>query len=82
MRVEVLLFASLREQAGVDRVVLDLAGPVPAAELRRAVAEQHPALAGSLAGVRVAVDRRFVDDAAQVSDPRAEVALIPPVSGG
>ncbi len=82
MRVEVRLFAILRERAGSERIEVEIPeGATVAALLEAAAAE--PGLAeiiGSMS-VRAAVNREYVASDATV---RAgdEVALIPPVSGG
>ena len=51
------------------------------ADLRRAVAEQHPGLAGLLATSAVSVGDEFAGDDRPVP-AGVEVALLPPVSGG
>ena len=50
-------------------------------DLRRALAERFPALAGLLARSALAVDNEYADDALTLSHP-AEAAVLPPVSGG
>jgi molybdopterin synthase catalytic subunit len=50
-------------------------------ELRRALAAAHPPLGRILERSRIAVDEEFADDAAALRDG-AEVAVVPPVSGG
>ncbi len=51
------------------------------ADLRRLLAGRHPRLTPVLARCRIAVDQDFVPEDAAVRDG-AEVAVIPPVSGG
>ncbi len=80
MALTVLYFAAAREAAGVAREALETAPP-DVAGLRRALAERHPALARVLPRCRIALDEEFADDGAAVPDG-AEVAVIPPVSGG
>ncbi len=80
MPLEVLYFANARDAAGTDHEVLPSA-PATVAELRRALAEAHPSLARVLPRCRIAVDQEFVDDGAPLREG-AEVAVIPPVSGG
>lgn len=82
MRVDVRLFAALRERAGHDRVTIELIGATPTvAQLVEALAAAYPALASLLPACRVAIDHTFVR-ADQAVDPRSEIAIIPPVSGG
>jgi len=79
--VTVRLFARARDLAGADFVALGLPDAATVAELRRRLAERVPALAGLLPRCAVAVNEEFADD--DVSVPRdAEIALLPPVSGG
>ncbi len=78
MSVTVLYFASLRDAAGVGSEVVDRPGSLP--DLYRELSARH---GFSLAPekLRVAVDGAFADWDAQVCDG-AEIAFIPPVSGG
>ncbi len=81
MKVSVRLFARGRELAGAEEVEIDLPDGATVARLRQSLAEQVPPLARLSRHVMFAVDARYVDDAATLS-PGAEVACIPPVSGG
>lgn len=80
VRVRVRLFASLRERASANELELELDAPADVAALKRALEQRHPAL-GSLAHVRVAVDREYAAESTALNE-NAEIALIPPVSGG
>ena len=81
MTLHVRLFARARDLAGAAVLVLDLPAGATVADLRRTVAATHPTLAPLLARSAVAVNDDFADDT-QVLPPNAEVALLPPVSGG
>jgi molybdopterin synthase catalytic subunit len=76
MRVQVRLFAGLRERAGADRVELDLPDGASVAD---ALAELAPLTGGS--SVVMAVNRAYARGDV-VLGPGDELALIPPVSGG
>jgi molybdopterin converting factor subunit 1 len=76
----VLYFAAAREAAGVAREQLE-GTFATVADLRRALSERHPALARVLPRCRLAVNQEMASDAEAVPDG-AEVAIIPPVSGG
>ena len=78
MSVTVLYFASLRDSAGVGSEVVDC--PDSLTELYRNLRARH---GFSLAQekLRVAVDGAFSDWDAAIRDG-AEIAFIPPVSGG
>jgi molybdopterin converting factor subunit 1 len=79
--MQVRLFARARDLAGTD--VLDVALPAGATvrDLRTGLARQCPRLAGLLERSAIAVDNEFADDALTLP-VRAEIALLPPVSGG
>lgn len=80
MTVSVLLFASLAEALGRDRMVIELEAPVTAGQLRDDLlaSVDRAAIRGA---VRVAVNECFVADSSPVRSGD-EVALIPPVAGG
>jgi molybdopterin synthase catalytic subunit/molybdopterin converting factor small subunit len=81
VRVTVRLFASLRERAGREVLVLE---HVPAgtdvAGAKRLIEERHPEL-GPLASVRGVLGTSYVPDATALAEGE-ELALLPPVSGG
>jgi MoaE-MoaD fusion protein len=74
-------FAVLRERTGGPEMELDLPEGATVADLKAAVEARIPELAGRLGAVRVAADYAFLGDADPLP-PGAELALIPPVSGG
>ncbi|GAB4234091.1 MAG: molybdopterin synthase sulfur carrier subunit [Acidobacteriota bacterium] len=78
--IQVLLFASLREAAGVERVALpsDVGSPAGAFE---ALTRRYPALTGFRDKLLVAVNQAFADWNQPLQDGD-EVAFFPPVSGG
>ena len=81
LKVTALLFARLREQAGIDRASLELAGGATVADAYAELRRRHPGLEARQGAVRPALNREF----ATWDDPLAEgdeVAFIPPVSGG
>jgi molybdopterin converting factor subunit 1 len=82
MIVRVKLFAVARQRAGLDQVEVELPAPAPTvADLRVAIRERYPLLADVLPHVKVAVNNDYAADTAPLA-ANAEVALIPPVSGG
>ena len=76
MRVQVRLFASLRERAGVSELTLELPD---GALVGDALVELHW-LTGDLRAV-LAVNREYASESTPLR-PDDELALIPPVSGG
>ena len=82
MIVRVKLFAVARQRAGQDAVEIELPeGSVTVADLRGAIRSQCPALADVLTHIKVAVNNDYASDGVAIP-ASAEVALIPPVSGG
>jgi molybdopterin converting factor small subunit len=77
----VLLFAGARALAETDQIEVALAAGATAAEVLEAIGESTPQLRGLLPSCRLAVDRRYAAGA-DVVPVEAELALIPPVSGG
>ena len=81
MNLRVLLFASLRERAGVAELELeDLPEGLDLAGLKRELEARRPEL-GSLGHVSGVLGTEYVSDETVLSEG-AEVALLPPVSGG
>jgi molybdopterin converting factor subunit 1 len=78
--VQVLYFAGARDAAGVGAEPLG-EPPATVRALKARLAELHPRLAPLLPRCRIAVDQSFAGDDDPVPDG-AEVAVIPPVSGG
>jgi molybdopterin converting factor small subunit len=81
MIVSVHLFARARDLAGCSRLEVSLASGTTVADLRIRLAEQVPVLAGLLERSALAVNGEFAGNGQQLS-PDAEIALLPPVSGG
>jgi MoaE-MoaD fusion protein len=81
LRVRVRLFARQREIVGARTVELELPPGSTADDAWAAIAALHPELAPSRPYVRFAVDGVYADASTALGDG-AEVACIPPVSGG
>ncbi len=79
--MNVLLFARARDLIGADRIQIDPPVPVTIAALRQRLTHKYPTMAGLIQKSAFAVNDEFADDAMQIPDD-AEVALLPPVSGG
>lgn len=80
MRVEVRLFAFLRELAGTGSVEIDLAEGATVSDLLEAV-RSLPGLSRMPGGTAVAVGREYAAPDRTLLDGD-DVALIPPVAGG
>lgn len=81
VQVQVQLFAHLRAAHSADTLKVELPDKVTAEVILSAVGVAAPDLASRLAGVRVALDDRFLSGSAVISQD-SRIALIPPVSGG
>lgn len=81
MKMVVHLFARARDLARADTVVVELPEQATVAQLRQALASAHPPLASLVQRCAVAVDNEFAEEAFLLP-AQAEVALLPPVSGG
>ena len=80
MRVEVLLFAALRDEVGPN-VAVDVREGATVAELRQALEAAHPAIARYGRRAMVAVNEAWAADGEPVHSGDT-VALLPPVAGG
>jgi molybdopterin converting factor subunit 1 len=81
MNVRIQLFAVARQLAGREAIDVSLSEGATIGQLRSALAESTPALAGVLPHVVFAVNSEYADDAT-VIPAGASIACIPPVSGG
>lgn len=81
MRVRARLFAGARDAIGASHVEVDLPEGARVADLVAALAGAHPRFAPYREHLLFAVDGAFVTPQTRLS-PGAEVALMPPVSGG
>jgi molybdopterin converting factor small subunit len=81
MKITVHLFARARDLAGAESVVVDLGPGAAVADLRRRLGETCPALVSILRHSALAVNNEYAGDDVPLP-AEAEVALLPPVSGG
>jgi molybdopterin converting factor small subunit len=81
VRVSIQLFALARERAGRSVWDLELPQAATVADLKTALGATCPALASLVPNLRIAINAEYaLDD--QPIPPGAELAAIPPVSGG
>ncbi len=81
MRITIRLFALLKDRAGTDHIVLDLAEKSTIATAVEQLRQRIPALADHLNHIGFALNRSYTQANTPLQDGD-ELALIPPVSGG
>src|SRR3990170_7109149 len=81
MRIDVQLFATLKDRAGAKTVSVDVPDRATVAQLLTRIALAYPALAPALPSALVAVNQEFAFPPTPLK-AGDEVALFPPVSGG
>ncbi len=80
MRVEVLLFASIKDAVGPS-IAIDVDEPATVTTLRRALEAAHPVLARFGTRAKLAINETWAKETDSLS-PGDTVALLPPVAGG
>jgi molybdopterin converting factor small subunit len=78
----ILLFALAREKAGTSTLTVELPPSPNVQDLKAALARACPALAPLLPTLRIAINSEYALDDHQTIPLGAELAAIPPVSGG
>ena len=81
MKVQVRLFAALREAVGSTHIPQELPPGAKVQDLMDLLARQYPALRSQISFVRAAVNRQYASLQTELRDGD-EVALVPPVGGG
>lgn len=79
MKVNVLAFGIAKDIFGGSSINIEMNGNTTA-ELKHTLEKKYPKLK-QLASYMVAVNNEYADDGLEINE-RAEVAVIPPVSGG
>lgn len=80
-RVSLHLFAVARQRAGAPVVTLELPEGATVSTLKSVLVETFPALAPIVPSLMIAIDNDYATDDTPIP-PDAELAAIPPVSGG
>lgn len=81
MKITVLLFATLKDLAGTNKLDLSLNEGATLADVKRALSNQFPEMSANLKAALGSVNREYAFDANAIEDGD-EVAFFPPVSGG
>ncbi len=80
-QVRVLYFAGVRDLVGLAEERLELPSELAVAGALEMLASRHPRAAGLIRVSRLALEQDFAEGQLRLS-PLAELAVIPPVSGG
>ncbi len=81
MKINVVLFARVRELVGTDRIELAMFEGATVSNLKTEMIDRYPAIAELLPHCSVSIDHEYSTDELPLIDG-CEVGLIPPVSGG
>ena len=81
MKIRLLTFASAMDAVGAPELELEIPDGARVVDLKAELDERYPQLEGLWSRLAVAIDGEVADDEQTLSDG-AEVALLPPVSGG
>lgn len=81
MRLEVQVFASLKDIVGAPVALLEVPDDCSVEHLLNVFAEVYPRLRDGIGSIRVAINEEYVSSEALLREGD-RVALIPPVSGG
>jgi molybdopterin converting factor small subunit len=82
VKATILLFAMARETAGASTLTVDLPPNPTVRDLKAALCLVCPAFSKILPALRIAIDLEYTFDDDQPIPTGAELAAIPPVSGG
>lgn len=81
MKVDVRLFATLKDRVGSNVVSVDIPDDATVSHLMEQIATAYPALARSLPSTLVAINQEYAFPPTLINEGD-EIALFPPVSGG
>ena len=81
MAFQILLFATLKDKLGKNRITLDIEEPVTVSDLLSHLFANYPQLQPYEKRILIAVNHKYASPS-QILHPEDEIALFPPVSGG
>jgi sulfur-carrier protein len=81
VKIQVKLFAAAREAVGAPTVCVELPEAATVSDLRAAIAVQWPVLDSTVRHWLLAINNQYANETT-VIPADAEIACIPPVSGG
>lgn len=81
MQIQILFFATLKDAAGANKLILDVPDGATIGEIKSGLIQTHPGLGERLPHALAAINQQFAFDE-DIAPAGAEVAFFPPVSGG
>ena len=81
MKINILLFATLRDYAGARSIEMEIPVGATVMELKEILVDKYPRMSPAQSSILTAINREYAMDG-QVIPLDAEIALFPPVSGG
>jgi len=81
VKINVLLFASLKDIAGKGQLEFEVADNCSVEDLSKKLYELYPKVESFDSSIRIALNQEFVEGDIELKDGD-EVAYLPPVSGG
>ena len=81
MNLCIRLFAAAKQAAGRNSLDMELPENATIGQLRQRLAEEFPQLSGLIRQAMFSIDAEYAGDKQKIP-PNADVACIPPVSGG
>ena len=81
MKINILLFASLKERIGKPVVSIDIGDSATVKNMLEVLFLQYPSLQPIAKNILISVNQEFADHSQKIK-AGDEVALFPPVSGG
>jgi molybdopterin converting factor subunit 1 len=79
--IKIMLFAGLKEKLQADHIYIH-ADNLTLGELKVKLVEAYPVIKDDLPRAMIAVNEEFLLEDEHMIDPKDDIALIPPVSGG
>ena len=79
--INVLFFATLREQAGTKMIEVDIEPGATVEDAKKVILQRFPNMKAAMQHCLASVNHEYSDGTIEIP-PAAEVAFFPPVSGG
>jgi molybdopterin converting factor subunit 1 len=81
MKLDVRLFATLKERVGASQISIEIDESATVSDLLNEIFRQHPNFQAYSRSILVAVNQEYAYPSQRLK-PEDEIAIFPPVSGG